>query len=58
MCMVLNNQLAGFLEAKEILADEQGGFRRIRGCREQILSLLLIGQSMVAKTSGDDSCFH
>ena len=51
MCMVLNNRLAGSLEAKEVLANEQGGFRRSRGCRDQILSLLLIGQSMVAKKS-------
>ena len=26
MCMILNNQLASFLEAGEILANEQGGF--------------------------------
>ena len=26
MCMVLNNRLAGVLEAKKIMADEQGGF--------------------------------
>ena len=26
MCVVLNNRLASFLEAEEILADEQGGF--------------------------------
>ena len=51
MCMVFNNRLDGFLEAKEILADEQGGFRMGRGCRDQILSLVLIGQSMVAKKS-------
>ena len=51
MCMILNNWLADFLEAKELLADEQGGFHRGRGCRDQILSLLLIGQSMVAKKS-------
>ena len=51
MCMVLNNRLADFLEAKKLLADEQGGFRRGRGCRDQILSLLLIGQSMVTKMS-------
>ena len=40
MCMALNNRLAGFLEAKEILADEQGGFCRSRGCRDQILPIL------------------
>ena len=51
MCVVLNNRLASFLEAEEILVYEQGGFRRSRGCRDQILSLLLIGQSMVAKKS-------
>ena len=49
--MVLNNRLANFLEAEGILADEQGGIRSGRGCRDQILSLLLIGESMVAKKS-------
>ena len=47
--MVLNNRLAGFLAVKEILADEQVSFRRSRGCRDQIVFLLLIGQFMVAK---------
>ena len=44
VCVVLISGLVGFLEAKEILADEQNGFRRNRGCRDQIVSLFLIGQ--------------
>ena len=58
MCMVLNKHLTTFLEAESILVDEQGGFRSGRSCSDQILSLLLIGQSMLAKkTSGMLSAF-
>ena len=49
MCMVLNKRLTTFLEAEGISVDEQGGFRSGRSCRDQILSLLLIGQSILAK---------
>ena len=51
ICMVLNNWLANVLEAEGILANEQGGFRSGRSCRDHILSLLLIGQSTVGKKS-------
>ena len=58
MCMVLNKCLMTFLEAEGILVDEQGGFRSGRSCRDQILSLLLISQSMlVKKPSGMLSAF-
>ena len=51
MCMVLNMRLTTFLETEGTLVDEQGGFRSGRSCRDQILSLLLIGQSMLAEKS-------
>ena len=49
--MVLNMRLTTFLETEGTLVDEQGGFRSGRSCRDQILSLLLIGQSMLSKKS-------
>ena len=30
------------------VVEEQGGFRRGKGCREQIVSLILVGQTKVA----------
>ena len=55
--MVLNKHLTTILEAEGILVDEQGGFHS-GSCRDQILSLLLINQSMLAKkTSGMLSAF-
>ena len=51
LCMILNRRLTTYLQAEGILAEEQGGFRSSRSCRDQILSLLLISQTMVAKKS-------
>ena len=31
-----------------LVVEEQGGFRRGRGCRDQIVSLILLGQTKVA----------
>ena len=43
MCMVLNNRLSGVAEEEGLIAEEQGGFRKQRGCRDQVLSLVLLG---------------
>ena len=32
------------VEERGLVAEEQGGFRRGRGCRDQVLTLLLLGQ--------------
>ena len=32
------------VEEKGLVAEEQGGFRRGRGCRDQVLTLMLLGQ--------------
>ena len=42
------------MEEKQLLAEEQGGFRRSgrMGCRDQILSLALLGQTKITKRKG------
>ena len=49
MCLIVQERLVEVVEEKQLLAEEQGGFRRGRGCRDQILSLSLLGQTMIAK---------
>ena len=41
---LLAKRLRKHLEGKGILSDEQAGFRKGRGCQEQILSMELIAQ--------------
>ena len=52
MCMILNMRLSTMAE-EGLIAEEQGGFRKMRGCRDQVLSLVLLGQmEMLKKSSG------
>ena len=37
-----------------LVVEEQGGFRRDRGCRGQIVSLILLGQT---KVGSQEDCF-
>ena len=37
LCMVLNNRLSTLTEEEGLIADEQAGFRKHVGCREQLL---------------------
>ena len=40
-------------EEKGLIVEEQGGFRKKRWCRDQLLSLVLLGQTeMVRKPAG------
>ena len=32
------------VEEKRLVAEEQGDFRRGRGCRDQVITLMLLGQ--------------
>ena len=32
------------VEEKQLVAEEQGGFRKGRGCRDQLMTLVLLGQ--------------
>ena len=47
-CHILKEKLATVVEEYNLVVEEQGGFRRGRGCRDQIVSLILLGQTKVA----------
>ena len=47
MCVIVQERL---VEERQLLAQEQGGFRRGRGCRDQILTLALLGQNMMTRS--------
>ena len=49
--MALNMRLSMVAEGEGLIAEEQGGFRKMRGCRDQVLSLVLYGQMEMLKTS-------
>ena len=51
MCMILNMRLSTVAEEKGLIVEEQGGFRKMRGCRDQVLSLVLLGQMVMLKKS-------
>ena len=49
-CAVVNGRRP---EEEGLLAEEQGGLRKMRGCRDEVLSLVLLGQmKMLKKSSG------
>ena len=47
-CLILKERLAVVAEENGLLANEQGGFRKGRGCPEQIVSLILLAQTQMA----------
>ena len=49
MCLIVQERLVKVVEEKQLLAEQQGGIRRGRGCRNQILSLTLLGQTMITR---------
>ena len=48
MCMSVKERLALVVEKRNLFAEEQGGFRKGWGCRDQILTLMLVGQVQMA----------
>ena len=52
LCTILNRRLSLIAEEDGLIVDEQGGFRKLRGCRDQILSLILLAQT---RMSGRDN---
>ena len=44
MCSVILGRLSQVVEERSLVAEEQGGFRKGRGYREQLLTLVLLGQ--------------
>ena len=53
MCSIIHGRLAQVVEGRNLVAEEQGGFRRGRGCRDQLLTLVLLGQM---KTMSEREC--
>ena len=47
-CHILKERLATVVEEYSLVVEEQGAFRRGGGCRDQIVSLILLGQTKVA----------
>ena len=59
MCSLVQEKLVQVIESKQLLAEEQGGFRRGRGCRDQILTLTLFGtDESDDQEKGDVCCFY
>ena len=58
MCSMVQGRLVQIVEGKHLLAGEQGGFRRRSGCRDQILTLTLLGQmKMMTRKRGMFAAF-
>ena len=51
LCVILNARLTNVAEGEGLIAEEQGGFRKQRGCRDQVLTLVLMGQTEIAKAA-------
>ena len=51
LCIILNARLSGVAEEEGLIAEEQGEFRKQRGCRDQVLTLVLLGQTEMAKAA-------
>ena len=53
VCKILEQRLSSVAEVTGLIAEEQCGFRKRRGCRDQLLSLVLLGETeMVRKPAG------
>ena len=44
MCSVIQGRLEHVVGEKNLVAEEQGGFQKGRGCRDRLLTLVLLGQ--------------
>ena len=43
-CSIIQRRLRHVVEERNLVAEEQGGFRKGSGCRDQLLTLVLLGQ--------------
>ena len=44
LCSIMQKRMMVVVEEKRLVAEEQGVFRRGRGCRDQVMTLMLLGQ--------------
>ena len=52
MCSITHGRLAQVVEEGNLVAEEHGGFRRGRGSRDQLLTLVLLGQMKTLSNKG------
>ena len=52
MCSIAQNRLVHIVEERKLVAEEQGGFRKGRGCRDQLMTLVLLGQVKAVTKTG------
>ena len=57
MCSIVHQRMTQVVEEKQLLAEEQGGFRKGRGCRDQVLTLTLLGQIKAMSRRGMFAAF-
>ena len=57
MCRVVHRRLVDMMAEKQLVAEEQGGFREGRRCRDQLMTLVLLG-SWGQCQKGDVCQFH
>ena len=43
MCSIVQQRMVQVVEERQLLAEEQGGLRKGSGCRDQVLTLMLLG---------------
>ena len=55
MCSVIQGRLRHVVEERNLVAKEQGGLRKRRICRDQLLTLVLLGQ---VKQWLKEGCWH
>ena len=44
LCGIIQVRLTEVVRERNLVVEEQGGFRTGRGCRDQLLTLMLLGQ--------------
>ena len=49
VCKILEQRLSSVAEERGLIAKEQGDFQKTRRCRDQLLSLLLLGQTEMVR---------
>ena len=57
MCSIVHQRMTQVVEERQLLAEEQGGFRKGRGCRDQVLTLTLLGQIKAMERKGMFAAF-
>ena len=58
MCSMVHRRLVHMVEEKQLVAEEQGGFRKGRGCRDQLRTLVLLGTVESSVRKGEACQFH